>query len=297
MDKSVGKASESRSIRESENQVAGEKDKHKRHGNTEIELRINSPSDFCVFVPLVVCPSRPIFGGKMECRIAWCDPWQPGSRSAGFLFATEANVRFPVLTLIPLLLTGPVFAQEPEEAATEQPTYQVTVTADRLQESITDKTDAITVITRDEIDQHQWKYVIDALRQTPGLTILQSGSSGKVTSTFLRGASATQMLVLIDGVPINNPYFGGIDLENLTTGNIERIEVLKGPQSPLYGSDSMAGVIQIFTRRGEGRVSIETSFDGGSFQTYREQAGILGAESFGLFFRFFAKRYRRQYRQ
>lgn len=186
-------------------------------------------------------------------------------------------MRFPVLTIIFLLIAGFACAQETQEGAPQQPSYQLTVTADRLEESITDKTDAITVITREQIDNHQWKYVIDALRQTPGLTILQSGSPGKVTSTFLRGASATQMLVLIDGVPVNNPYFGGIDLENLTTDNIERIEVLKGPQSPLYGSDSMAGVIQIFTRRGEGRASIETSFDGGSFQTYRENAGVHGS--------------------
>lgn len=187
-------------------------------------------------------------------------------------------MRFPFLFLTILLSAGFVRAQNADQPAPDNPTYQVTVTADRLEESVTDKTDSITIITRDEIEAHQWNYVIDALRATPGITILQSGSPGKVTSTFLRGASATQMLVLLDGVPVNNPYFGGIDLENLTTDNVERIEVLKGPQSPLYGSDSMAGVIQIFTRRGQGPMSLHTAFEGGSFQTYRESVGMLGAK-------------------
>ena len=186
-------------------------------------------------------------------------------------------MRFPHFVLTLILLAGYVSAQEPDNTVPENPDYQITVTADRLEEPITDKTDSITVITRDQIEAHQWNYVIDALRQAPGITILQSGSPGKVTSTFLRGGSATELLVLLDGVPINNPYFGGVDLENLTTGNVDRIEILRGPQSTLYGSDAMAGVIQIFTRRGQGPASAELKFEGGSFQTYRENFGLHGA--------------------
>src|SRR5438105_8705043 len=123
-----------------------------------------------------------------------------------------------------------------DDSASDQnntPTYQITVTGDRLEEPIAQKTDSVTVITREQIEAHQWHYVIDALRQVPGLAMVQSGSPGKTTSAFLRGAGSQQVLVLLDGVPINNPYFGGVDFENLVTDNVERIEVLKGPQSPL----------------------------------------------------------------
>ncbi len=178
-----------------------------------------------------------------------------------------------------LLLSAAAFADEPETEEAATSSYQITVTADRLEEPVTDKTDAVTVITREEIEIQQWHYVNDALRQVPGLVLVQSGSPGKVTSVFLRGASSSQVLVLIDGVPINNPYFGGINFEDLTTNNIDRIEVIKGPQSPLYGSDSIGGVIQIFTRRGTGPTSINAAFEGGSFSTFREKAGISGAQN------------------
>lgn len=179
-----------------------------------------------------------------------------------------------------LLLTTSAWADEPENQEEDNSgSYQITVTADRLEEPVTDKTDAITVITREEIETQQWHYVNDALRQVPGLVLAQSGSPGKVTSVFLRGAGSSQVLVMLDGVPLNSPYFGGINFEDLTTDNIERIEVIKGPQSPLYGSDSIGGVIQIFTRRGSGPAQIHAGFEGGSFQTFREKAGISGGEN------------------
>ena len=179
-----------------------------------------------------------------------------------------------------LLLTASAMADEPETQEEDTSnSYQITVTADRLEEPVTDKTDAITVITREEIETQQWHYVNDALRQVPGLVLAQSGSPGKVTSVFLRGAGSAQVLVLMDGVPLNSPYFGGINFEDLTTDNIERIEVIKGPQSPLYGSDSIGGVIQIFTRRGSGPAKIHAGFEGGSFQTFREKAGISGGQN------------------
>src|SRR5207244_9792736 len=130
---------------------------------------------------------------------------------------------------------GFLFADE--QTSDQAPSYRITVTGDRLEEPVSQKTDAVTVITRDQIEAHQWHYVVDALRQVPGLDLVQSGSPGKPTSVFLRGANAEQVLVLLDGVPINNPYFGGVDFENLVTDNVERIEVLKGPQSSLYGSN------------------------------------------------------------
>jgi vitamin B12 transporter len=183
-----------------------------------------------------------------------------------------------------LLLTFFLFAtsasgEDTDSAEPESPSFQVTVTADRLEEPVTDKTDAVTVITSEEIEQHQWHHVNDVLEQVPGLILLQSGSPGKVTSVFLRGAGSSQVLVLVDGVQVNSPYFGGINFEDLTTDNVERIEVIKGPQSPLYGSESIGGIIHIITRRGEGSPKVNASFEGGSFNTFREKAGISGSQN------------------
>ncbi len=184
-----------------------------------------------------------------------------------------------LLLLVPLFSATILFADEkPEDTTDKNPSYQITITADRLEESVTQTSDSVSVITRDEIETHQWHYVLDALRQVPGVSIVQSGSPGKVTSLFLRGAGSAQVLVFIDGIPINNPYFGGISFEDLTTDNVERIEVLKGPQSPLYGSDSIGGVIQIISRKGQQGNQIHAGFEAGSFQTFREKAGISGAQ-------------------
>ena len=181
--------------------------------------------------------------------------------------------------LVTLLFASVLSADETETTEPESPEYQITVTGDRLEEPITDKTDAITVITREEIEQQQWHHLNDALEQVPGLILLQSGSPGKVTSVFLRGAGSSQVLVLVDGIQVNNPYFGGINFEELTTDNIERIEVIKGPQSPLYGSESIGGVIQIITRRGSGSPTVNASFEGGSFDTFREKVGVSGSQN------------------
>ena len=91
--------------------------------------------------------------------------------------------------------------------------------------------------------------VLDLLRTVPGLDVVQSGGAGTVTSLFLRGTNSTQTLVLVDGVPLNSPYFGGTDLSAVSTANVERVEVVRGPFSALYGSEAIGGVVQIFTRR------------------------------------------------
>ncbi len=200
---------------------------------------------------------------------------------------------FSVLVL--LLISITVWAQEEEADPID---YQLTITGDRLEEPVNEKSDSISVITRDQIEANQWNYVLDAVRMVPGISVVQSGSPGKITSIFLRGAGSSQVLVLLDGVPINNPYFGGVNFEDLTTDNVERIEVLKGPQSPLYGSDSIGGVIQIITRKGEEKSSFQTAFEGGSFETFREKISLRGLEGrFRLFVELFTPGHARPIRQ
>jgi vitamin B12 transporter len=185
---------------------------------------------------------------------------------------------FHTLSLLFLSVAGFTYAQEADQVEQPAPAYEINVTADRLEEPADKKTDSVTTITREEIEERQWHYLNDVLRQIPGIALAQSGSPGKATSVFLRGSNSSHVLVLIDGIQINNPYFGGVNFEEITTDNIERIEVIKGPQSPLYGSDSIGGVIQIITRKGSEDPSVQASFEAGSFNTYREKAAIHGNE-------------------
>jgi vitamin B12 transporter len=179
-----------------------------------------------------------------------------------------------LFTILGLSLVS--FAQE-EEQSDQVIEYEISVTADRLEEPLKEKTDSVTIITREEIEQQQWRYVTDALREVAGLSVIRSGSPGKSTSMFLRGGNPQQVLVLVDGIQINDPFFGGVEIADVTTDNVERIEIVKGPQSPLYGSDAMAGVINIITRKGEADTQVNATFEGGSFETFREKAGFNGS--------------------
>ena len=127
----------------------------------------------------------------------------------------------------------------------------IVVTATAVPEEEKEVGSAITVITREEIERHEAVVVSDVLRSVPGLDITQYGTPGSLTSLFTRGTNSTQTLVLIDGVRMNSPYFSGYNWSGLTTENIERIEIARGPYSALYGSDAIGGVVQIFTRPGE----------------------------------------------
>src|SRR6202022_5135893 len=124
------------------------------------------------------------------------------------------------------------------------------------------------VITSQEMEQKQIERVSDALREGPGLSVVQTGTAGQLTSVFTRGLNSGHTQALLDGIPINQGLAGQFDFANLTTDNIDRIEVVRGPQSTIYGPRAMAGVIQIFTKRGEGTPEATLSSDGGSYDTF-----------------------------
>ena len=109
---------------------------------------------------------------------------------------------------------------------------------------------AATVIGEEEIERSRTTTLLELLRTVPGLDVVQSGGPGKVASLFMRGTTSTQTLVLVDGVRLNNPYFGAVDLSGVSTANVERVEIVRGPFSALYGSEAVGGVIQIFTKKG-----------------------------------------------
>ena len=126
---------------------------------------------------------------------------------------------------------------------------------------------AVSVITGDELRQSQVRNVVDALQSMPGVAVARNGSIGSATSVFIRGAPSTHTLVVIDGIVANTTTDGGFDFSDLSTDNIERIEVIRGPQSGLYGSAAVGGVINIVTRDGKGPPSVTVRSEVGSFAT------------------------------
>ncbi|MGI8481761.1 MAG: TonB-dependent receptor, partial [Chthoniobacterales bacterium] len=135
----------------------------------------------------------------------------------------------------------------------------------------------ITVITAQDLVQKQIVRVADALREVPGLSVVQTGTPGQLTSVFTRGLRSEHTQVLIDGIPINQGLAGLFNFADLTVDDIDRIEVVRGPQSTLYGPRALAGAIQIFTKRGGGTPRTEFSVEGGSYGTFREAVQSLGS--------------------
>jgi vitamin B12 transporter len=138
------------------------------------------------------------------------------------------------------LFAVPLFAQQ-------KITDTIVVTASELPETVESTPASVTVIGKDDIDKRAARDVADVLREVPGLFLARSGSPGKQISLFTRGAASTQTLVLWNGIEINNPYFSGYDWGRFSTAGVEQIEVVRGPYSALYGSEAMAGVINVLT--------------------------------------------------
>ena len=157
----------------------------------------------------------------------------------------------------------------------------VVVTATLTPEEERELGSATTVITREWIESTGARNVADVLRQVPGLDVARQGSDGSLVSTFLRGANSPHVLVLMDGARLNSPYFSGYDFSVLTTENVERIEIVRGPFSALYGSDAIGGVIHIFTRPSS-RLSGRATLEGGNVG-HRRGSGFVtaGTDTFG----------------
>ncbi len=172
--------------------------------------------------------------------------------------------------------TGPSVPSESGTTTLEA----ITVTADRVPTKAADIGSSATLITADEIQQKQQPLVADVLRGTPGLDVERSGGPGQITSVFMRGADSDHTLVMIDGIAANDPSSPSraFDFSTLATDDIQQIEVIRGPQSTLWGSNAIGGVINIVTKRGEGPLTGYVSSEAGSFNTYRESVGFSGSE-------------------
>jgi vitamin B12 transporter len=151
---------------------------------------------------------------------------------------------------------------------------EVVSTATRTEVPVGELGVSVTVITADEIESRKTTDVLNLLRDVEGLNVVQSGSRGGNTSLFPRGGEENYTLVLIDGVQVNQAG-GGFDFSSITTDNIERIEVIRGPQSALYGSDAIGGVIQIFTKKGMGKPTVRVSTADGA---HSENGHFIGEQ-------------------
>jgi vitamin B12 transporter len=168
-----------------------------------------------------------------------------------------------------------LFGQEVRDTARLE---ELTVTATRVPTGTDGVVASQTVISGAELRERGIRFVLDALRDVPGAAVVQQGSFGGVTSLFLRGGESRFVKVLIDGVPVNQPG-GYYDFSSLTTDNVERIEVVRGPASVLYGSDAVTGVVQVFTRRGRPGFQASVAGQAGSFGSVSGDARLSGAGS------------------
>lgn len=178
------------------------------------------------------------------------------------------------------LLSGSLTAQAADQGAANT-LAPVIVTATRTAITVDDALSSVTVITRTDIQRLQPISVADLLTGLPGVSLAQAGGLGSQTSLFLRGTNSTHTLVLIDGVRIGSVTAGLASLEQIPVEQIERIEIVRGPRSSLYGADAIGGVIQIFTRHGVhgGGLAPSLSVTGGSHGLLGSEAGLSGGDA------------------
>ncbi|MHB0984037.1 MAG: TonB-dependent vitamin B12 receptor [Sulfuricella sp.] len=186
------------------------------------------------------------------------------------------------LSLISLAILAPAA----QAAAEEMPLYrgdEIVVTATRTARTADETLAATTVITRRDIERSQATSVQDLLQGLAGVSIANNGGAGKATSVLLRGTNSDHVVVLIDGVKVGSATLGTAAFQDFPVEQIERIEVVRGPLSSLYGSEAIGGVIQIFTRKGGGALMPSASVMLGSYNTRQAAANLSGGGENGWF--------------
>ena len=180
-----------------------------------------------------------------------------------------------------LLCTAVLAADiQPASADSEsQSVESVVVTATRIPTPQSQIASSVTVITADQIAAKQEWTLPDVLKDVPGLNVVQTGGAGGLTSVFMRGTNSNHVKVLIDGIDVSDPsnFTGVFDFGQGLTPDIQQIEILRGPQSGVYGSDAIGGVINIVTRSGDGPLQINGELESGSFDTFNQSLGASGS--------------------
>ena len=185
--------------------------------------------------------------------------------------------------LFPLAFTGIVAssAQADDAIADASGIPTIVIGATRLPTPEDQVGTDVTVITADDIARKQERTLPEVLQDVPGLNVVQTGGPGGNTSLFMRGTNANHTKVLVDGIDVSDPSSsdGAFDFSQILASDIDRVEVLRGPQSGLYGSEAIGGVINIITKKGSGPPKLTGSVEGGSFGTFNQTAGISGSQA------------------
>ncbi len=177
-----------------------------------------------------------------------------------------------------LLITNYLWAEERKETSIKYDLGEIIVTATKTEGYQAEVGSSTTVITAKDLEKTGKRTVGEILRNVPGVSVVQNSAFGGLTSVYLRGSKPGHTLVLIDGVEVNDPMATdrSFDFAHLTTDNIKRIEIVRGPQSTLYGSDAIGGVINIITKKGKGKPKFSASSEAGSHKTFKEFIGLTG---------------------
>lgn len=174
-------------------------------------------------------------------------------------------------------------AQRPAQAQSPSQTVvlpEVSVSATGIATPLDQVGSSVTVITAADIARQQRRTLPDVLNNVPGLNVVQTGGPGGQTAIFMRGTNSNHVKVLLDGIDIGDVSApnGAVDLAHIATGDIERVEVLRGPQGGLYGANSIGGVISITTKKGEGPAKATATLEGGALGTFNQSAGVSGSK-------------------
>jgi len=201
--------------------------------------------------------------------------------------------RFVLFTLV-LLGTAPASAGHSAELAASGNAIRATgaqleetliVTATRLEQTAREAGSSVSVLTADDIEALGFNFLVDVIAAAPGVTVNQNGNFGGVGSVRVRGASSEQTLVLIDGIVVNDATSpgGGFDFSRLDSSNVERVEILKGPQSTLWGSDAIGGVLSITTKQPDPGFGGDVFLEYGAFDSFRGGLAVAGGNDSGDF--------------
>ena len=231
----------------------------------------------CAAEGIVIDPSgRPIQHARVACADAAAETGADGRFSLPLTAACRAAVSAPGFETkqVDLVPAAPARIQLSIAARSER----VLVTANRRETDIAEAGAATSVITAADLEKRDYPSLGDVLREVPGMQVAQYGRPGSLADVFGRGGQSTGMLVLVDGVPMNDPG-GAINLAGFTTTGIDRMEVVRGPESALFGADASSGVIQLFTKHGDPESAMphgSVSYERGSFSTDRWTASLTG---------------------
>jgi vitamin B12 transporter len=173
--------------------------------------------------------------------------------------------------MVCLWAISPLMAQQPPRIFEGV----VTVTATGTESPVNDVPLPVTVVERGEIDDSQEESVADLLRRIPGVIVMRAGDEGSANSLFIRGTESDHTLALFDGVRLNSPYFAGYDWSQLPTAGLERIEVVRGPYSALWGADAIGGAVNVIPGRADDGWSLELFGEGGD-DGWRRLEGTIG---------------------